>query len=124
MIVADCGYGDAAEFRHGLTERQLAYVVQVSGRLTAYPASTNRTTAEYAGVGSYPQPRYQQPAPTLTELITTGTATARRVTWRPGSRRRGGRPTRCPRSSYSPASAQPGGPYAPPTAAKTYPKPG
>jgi SRSO17 transposase len=74
LIVADCRYGDAAEFRLGLTERALAYVVQVSGRLTAYPAATNRTTGEYAGVGSYPQPRYQQPAPTLTELITTGPA--------------------------------------------------
>jgi SRSO17 transposase len=98
LIVADCGYGDAAEFRLGLTERQLAYVVQVSGRLTAYPAATTRTTGEYAGVGCYPQPRYQQSAPTLTKLITTGPATPRRVTWRPGSRRRGGQPL--PMSSH------------------------
>jgi SRSO17 transposase len=90
LIVADCGYGDAAEFRHALTERELPYLVQVSGRLTAYPASTSRTIGEYAGVGSYPAPRYQQPAPTLTELITTGSARARRVTWRPRSRLRAG----------------------------------
>jgi hypothetical protein len=58
LIVADCGYGDAAEFRHALTERELPYLVQVS-----------RTIGEYAGVGSYPTPRYQQPAPARTELI-------------------------------------------------------
>lgn len=92
LIVADCGYGDTAEFRHGLTERRLPYVVQVSGRLTAYPAATTRTIGEYAGVGSYPTPRYRQPAPTLTELITSDPARARRVTWRPGSRLRSGRP--------------------------------
>jgi SRSO17 transposase len=91
LVVADCGYGDAAEFRHGLTARRLPYVVQVSGRLTAYPAATTRTIGEYAGVGSYPTPRYQQPASTLTELITAGPARARRVTWRPGSRIRAGR---------------------------------
>ncbi|MDI6106088.1 IS701 family transposase, partial [Actinoplanes sp. NEAU-A12] len=92
LIVADCGYGDAAEFRHALTERGLPYLVQVSGRLSAYPASTERTIGKYAGVGSYPTPRYQQPAATLTELITTGPARARRVTWRPGSRMRAGSP--------------------------------
>ena len=92
LIVADCGYGDAAEFRQGLAERGLPYAVQVSGRLTAYPASMTRTTGEYAGVGSYPTPRYQQPAPTLTELITASSAKVRRVTWRPGSRIRAGQP--------------------------------
>ncbi|MEV6298599.1 IS701 family transposase [Actinoplanes sp. NPDC051861] len=91
LIVADCGYGDAAEFRHALTERRLPYLVQVSGRLTAYPAATTRTAGEYAGVGSYPTPRYHHAAPTLTELITTGPARPRRVTWRPGSRLRAGR---------------------------------
>ena len=30
LIVADSGYGDAAEFRRGLAERGLAYVVQVT----------------------------------------------------------------------------------------------
>jgi hypothetical protein len=47
LIVTDCGYGHAAKFRHGLTERGLAYVVRVSGRLTAYPAETARTAPEY-----------------------------------------------------------------------------
>src|SRR4051794_25642468 len=38
VVVADAGYGDNAEFRDGLTARGRAYVVQVSGDLTAHPA--------------------------------------------------------------------------------------
>src|SRR3954469_9628202 len=37
VVVADAGYGDAAEFRDGLTARGRAYVVQVTDNLTAYP---------------------------------------------------------------------------------------
>ena len=94
LIVADSGYGDAAEFRHGLAERGLAYVVQVSGgNLSGYRADTVRATAQYRGVGKYPEPRYREPAPCLAALVTTlGPGAARRVSWRHGSRRRGGRP--------------------------------
>jgi SRSO17 transposase len=93
LIVADCGYGDAAEFRHALAGRGLAYVVQVTGNLNAYPSATSRTTPAYRGVGKYPEPRYRDPAPCLAELITAlGPAAARRVSWRHGSRHRRGRP--------------------------------
>jgi len=45
------------------------------------------------GSGKPPQPRYRDPAPCLTELITApGPATARRVSRRHGSRHRRGRP--------------------------------
>ena len=124
LIVADCGYGDAAEFRYGLPERLLPYVVQVSGRLTAYPASTTCTIGEYAGVGSYPTPRYQQPAPTLTELITATSARIRRVTWRPGSCIRAGRPVLMS-SHFAFTRVRPARRIMlPPTAARTCPKPG
>ena len=93
LIVADSGYGDAAEFRHALAGRGLAYVVQVTGNLNAYPSDTSRTTPAYRGVGKYPEPRYRDPAPCLAELITAlGPAAARRVSWRHGSRHRRGRP--------------------------------
>src|SRR3954447_12561701 len=42
LIVADGGYGDTAQFRHGVADRGLSSVVQVSGRLTASPADTAR----------------------------------------------------------------------------------
>jgi hypothetical protein len=71
LIVADSGYGDAAEFRHGLAQRSLSYVVQVTGaNLSGYPADTVRTTPAYSGYGSHPRPRYPQPAPSLAEIVT------------------------------------------------------
>ena len=92
LIVADSGYGDAAEFRHGLAERGLSYVVQVTGaNLSGYPADTVRTTPAYSGYGSHPRPCYPQPAPSLAEIVTgLGPSAARRVSWRRGSRHRGG----------------------------------
>jgi SRSO17 transposase len=93
LIVADCGYGDNAEFRHALHERGLTYVVQVSGDLNAYPAETVRTTTERAWTGRPPQPRYRDPVATLAKLVTArGHRPARRLSWRSGSRHRSGRP--------------------------------
>ena len=63
LIVADSGYGDAAEFRRGLAERGLAYVVQVTGgNPSGYRGDTVRTTPAYRGVGKYPEPGYRDPA--------------------------------------------------------------
>ena len=94
LIVADSGYGDAAEFRHGLAERGLSYVVQVTGgNLSGYPADTLRTTPVYSGYGPHPQPCYQQPASSLAELVIgLGEGAARRLSWRYGSRHRNGKP--------------------------------
>jgi SRSO17 transposase len=93
LIVADSGYADNAEFRHGLTQRGLPYVVQVSGDLNAYPAETQRTTIAHSGVGRPPQLRYRDPVATLTKLVTAlGPDAARRVAWRSGSRHRADRP--------------------------------
>jgi SRSO17 transposase len=93
LIVADSGYADTAEFRLGLTERDLTYVVQVSGDLNAYPASAQRTIIEHGRIGRPPQPRYRDPVTTRAELATAaGPRAARRVSWRPGSRRRAGKP--------------------------------
>jgi SRSO17 transposase len=93
LIVSDSGYGDNAEFRHELAERGLAYVVQVSGDLNAYPLHAQRTTLARSWTGRPPVPRYRDPESTLATLVTAaGPAAARRITWRQGSRRRGGRP--------------------------------
>lgn len=94
LVVADSGYGDAAGFRHGLAERALPYVVQVTGaNLTAHHAGTVRQTPPDTGYGPAPRPRYPRPAPTLAALITNlGPGAARRVSWRRGSRHRGGTP--------------------------------
>jgi len=43
-VVADAGYGDATEFRLGLTERGLTYVLAVSPAATAHPAEAVPTS--------------------------------------------------------------------------------
>jgi len=90
LIVADSGYGDNAEFRDQLTQRGLAYIVQVSGDLNAYPVQAQRTTIARSWTGRPSVPRYRNPVSTLSTLATAGPGSARRITWRQGSRRRGG----------------------------------
>jgi SRSO17 transposase len=94
LVVADSGYGDNAEFRYELEQRGLAYVVQVSGDLNAYPRTARRTTVTHGRIGRPSVPRYRDPESTLHGLVTAagGDRVARRITWRQGSRRRAGRP--------------------------------
>jgi SRSO17 transposase len=54
VLVGDAGYGEVGEFRQGLDDRQLPYVVQVKGDTSAYPEQARPTTAPYAGRGSPP----------------------------------------------------------------------
>ena len=92
LIVADAGYGDAAEFRQALDDRGLTYVVGVNCAHTAFSVDTQRTAPPYKGAGRRPPLIYRQAAPSLkTHVLTAGRGTARRVTWRPGSRRRAGK---------------------------------
>lgn len=93
VIVADAGYGDAAEFRQGLDDRELTYVLAVAGTHTAYPEDATRTAPPYRGTGRPPRPTYRDNAPTLKQLVlAAGRDQARRVAWRDGSRTRAGRP--------------------------------
>src|SRR4051812_30181833 len=59
VVVADAGYGDNAEFREGLTARGRAYVVQVSGDLTAHAEDAVPQVTPYTGRGRRPLPRYR-----------------------------------------------------------------
>jgi SRSO17 transposase len=91
VAVADSGYGDAAEFRHGLTARSIPYAVQVSPTLTVLPATAARTTAPYSGRGRRPTPRYEDRRQSVKDhIMALGSKRAARITWRTGSRERGG----------------------------------
>jgi SRSO17 transposase len=91
LLVADAGYGDAGEFRQGMEDRDIPYVVQVASTATAYPQATQRSAPSYSGAGRRSPRHYCQNAPSVKELaMAAGHDAAREVTWRQGSRRRGG----------------------------------
>jgi SRSO17 transposase len=93
LAVADAGYGEIGEFRQGLEDRGVPYVVQVASTVTAYPETATRTTAPYSGNGPHPRAIYRDPAASVKDLIlTAGRTAARPLTWRHGSRQRGGKP--------------------------------
>jgi SRSO17 transposase len=93
LIVADAGYGDAAEFRQELDNRSLAWIVGVNCAHTAFTEDTQRTAPPYKGAGRRPPLIYRQAAPSLkTHVLTAGRRAVQRVAWRTGSRRRDGKP--------------------------------
>src|SRR3954451_449722 len=86
-VVADAGYGDAAEFRDGLTARGRAYVVQVTDNLTAYPEAAVPEVKPYSGRGRRPLPRYRTtPVGLRAHVLAAGRDAVRQITWRDGSR--------------------------------------
>jgi SRSO17 transposase len=85
-VAADAGYGDSAEFRQGLTDRGLVYIVAVTPTATAHPAAAVPVAASYSGVGRRPVPAYPDPPASLKALVlAAGRGALRRVTWRRGT---------------------------------------
>ena len=84
LVTADAGYGDILDFRTGLAQRQLTYVLGVSGQCTVWVGrpptdlapSTRAVPAATVGAIQVATWAAQQPARTW-----------RRVTWRNGRRR-------------------------------------
>jgi SRSO17 transposase len=87
LVVADAGYGDATAFRLGLEERNLAYAVGISSRLTAQPGHAQPVTPPYQGTGRPPVASCPDKPMTVKELVMrAGRQAARPVSWREGSR--------------------------------------
>ncbi|MGP3686902.1 IS701 family transposase [Streptomyces sp. IBSNAI002] len=86
-LVADTGYGANADFRHGLEDRGLAYVLQVKGEMTAHGEDAVPHQPGYGGLGPRPLPRYRTRPVSLREhVLTAGRHRGRAVTWRKGSK--------------------------------------
>ena len=89
VVVADAGYGSTTEFRQGLTERQLRYVVEVEHTLVAWREPQRRQTPERRGhTGRPPTPKYlRAPAPESLKAIALSLPRSawRTVTWRGGT---------------------------------------
>jgi len=100
-VLADAGYGDAAEFRQGLTERGLVYVLGVTHTATAHPAAAEPACAPYSGNGRPPVPAYPDPPATLKALVmAAGRSGLRWVTWRRGTHKTPDNPKALMRSRF------------------------
>ena len=87
MILGDGAYGDITEFRSGLQERGLSYVLDVKAGTSAYPEDVERERPAYRGRGRPPIPRYRQDPSSLKDLaLAAGKKAAVTVTWREGTR--------------------------------------
>jgi SRSO17 transposase len=92
LALADAGYGDSFEFRRGLEDRGLSYVVGVKGDTVAHRGDAERSTAAYRGRGARPKPAYPGKAASIAALAAAEGKSARRsVAWRTGSKRHGGK---------------------------------
>jgi SRSO17 transposase len=88
VLVADSGYGEVGEFRQGLDDRQIPYVVQVKADTSAYSEQVRPTTAPYStGKGRRPRPRYRDTPCSLEQLaLAAGQSACVDVIWRRGSK--------------------------------------
>jgi SRSO17 transposase len=86
VLLADGAYGEVGEFRLGLEQRELAYVVQVPGTISAYPADVAPEVVPYAGRGRRPVARYRRQRSSLRQLVgAVGERAATTVAWREGA---------------------------------------
>jgi SRSO17 transposase len=86
VLLADAAYGEVGEFRLGLEQRELTYVVQVPGTISAYPQEVVPETVPYAGRGRPPVARYLKRRSSLRQLVlAAGERAAHTVTWREGA---------------------------------------
>jgi SRSO17 transposase len=87
VLVADAGSGEVGEFRQGLDDRQIPYVVQVKADTSAYPEQAQPTTAPYSGRGRRPRPRYRHKPASLKQLaVAAGQQACIDLIWRRASK--------------------------------------
>lgn len=90
IVLADPGYGDSFDFRHGLTERGLRYVVGVSETTSVWPpGQAPLPPAPYSGRGRRPtvlrRTAEHHPVSARELALSLPTETWTTVTWREGT---------------------------------------
>jgi SRSO17 transposase len=88
IVLGDGAYGDITELRTGLEERELEYVLDVTGATSAYREDVKPSQPPRPeGRGRPPRARYREDPASLTELaLAAGKNAAVTVTWREGTR--------------------------------------
>jgi SRSO17 transposase len=87
VILADGAYGDNTQFRQGLDDRGLSWVLDVKHTTSAYAESVRPEKPDYQGRGQPPKSRYRQDPSSLLDLaLAAGAEAAETVTWREGTR--------------------------------------
>jgi SRSO17 transposase len=89
-VVADAGYGNVVEFREGVTERHLPYVVAIQSNTSAWPPGEGPLPpAEYRGTGRVPRwqrrDREHRPVSVLQLAQSLPPSSFRTVNWREGT---------------------------------------
>src|SRR5512139_507256 len=91
LVLTDSGYGDGYEFRRDLRTRQLEYVVQVSGELTAWTEDPHPAQLPMKQGGKIPRKRlYAKELPPTRSLFQIAkdlpSQSWEKVTWREGTK--------------------------------------
>src|ERR1035437_5258640 len=87
IVLADAGYGDAAEFRDALEARKLSYAVGVSSQVGVWGKPPKIHIPEYSGRGQ-PATRYQygKQRPTSVRDVALHAKGWKKIRWREGSK--------------------------------------
>jgi SRSO17 transposase len=93
VVIADAGYGDAVEFREGLSALGLLYLLAVAGSHVVWPPGSNPQRPEHPlGKRGRPRTRYEDPDHEPVAIATLASALEpsafRKVAWRDSSRGR------------------------------------
>jgi SRSO17 transposase len=84
VLTADAGYGQVAQFRQGLTDRDIRYVVATTSATTVQPGDAAPVIKPHTGRDPRPRPAYPGTAVSVKTLaMTHGAEVAQLVTWRP-----------------------------------------
>lgn len=87
VVLADAGYGEVTEFRDGLNERKLPYVVGIPGEPVVWPpASEPRIPLKTARKGKAKTRYFDVEHPPISVRKFAATLPFRMVSWRQGSR--------------------------------------
>jgi SRSO17 transposase len=87
VVVADAGYGEGAQFRAALTDRNLPYVMAVKATTSVFPADAVPETPPRIGPGPPFTARYRVPKSSCKAMVlAAGEQALQQVSWRRGTK--------------------------------------